>query len=48
MKKLKLLNYYDELNDRQKEVIKEKKSLILYYNYLEELEELTLEEIFGY
>lgn len=43
MKKFKF-NYYDELEERQKDVLEDKNSAIIYYNYLEDLEDCTLEE----
>lgn len=36
-----ILNYYDDLTEKQKEKLKEKKSLIIYYDYFEEFERLT-------
>jgi hypothetical protein len=43
MKEFKF-NYYEELEQRQKDVLEEKNSAIIYYNYLEDLEDCTLEE----
>lgn len=43
MKEFKF-NYYEDLEQRQKDVLEEKNSAIIYYNYLEDLEDCTLEE----
>lgn len=43
MKEFKF-NYYEDLEQRQKDVLEDKNSAIIYYNYLEDLEDCTLEE----
>ena len=43
MKQFKF-NYYEDLEQRQKDVLEEKNSAIIYYNYLEDLEDCTMEE----
>lgn len=43
MKEFKF-NYYEDLEQRQKDVLEEKNSAIIYYNYLEDLDDCTLEE----
>lgn len=44
MNKFTLLNYYKELNERQKEAVKEKKSAIIFHTYLDDMQNLTFEQ----
>lgn len=46
MHKFKLYNYYEELTEKQREKLKDRKGMLLYYDYIEECEErLTREEV---
>lgn len=46
MNKFKIYNYYDELTEKQKEKLAERKGMLLYYDYIEECEQrLSREEV---
>lgn len=46
MNKFKIYNYYDKLTDKQKEKLRDRKGMLLYYDYIEECEQrLTREEV---